>query len=71
MAKLRETLSLRNPATQRTLLVGLAFVAGFIVLGIISIQVWEYSNSVAFVPMPAITYIRKNRPLFRTRITLA
>jgi hypothetical protein len=48
MAKLRETLSLRNPATQRTLLVGLAFVAGFIVLGIISIQVWEYSNSVAF-----------------------
>jgi len=29
-------------------LIGLAFIVGFIVFGIIAIQVWEYSNSVAF-----------------------
>ena len=30
------------------LAIGLAFIVGFIVFGIIAIQVWEYSNSVAF-----------------------
>jgi len=35
-------------AVRRTLLTGLAFIAGFAVLGIIAIQVWEYSNSVSF-----------------------
>jgi hypothetical protein len=48
VAKLREILTLRNPATRRTLLIGLAFIAGLAVLGIAGIQVWEYSNSVDF-----------------------
>jgi hypothetical protein len=48
LAKLREVLSLRNPATRQTLLIGGAFILGFIVLGILGIQSWEYSNSVAF-----------------------
>jgi hypothetical protein len=30
------------------LLTGGAFILGFLVLGVIGIQVWEYSNSVAF-----------------------
>jgi hypothetical protein len=38
----------RKWAIRRTLLVGFAFIAGFIVLGVIAIQVWEYTNSVAF-----------------------
>ncbi len=33
---------------RRALLLALAFLAGFIVLGVIAIQVWEYSNSVGF-----------------------
>ncbi len=33
---------------RQVLLIGGAFILGFIVLGIIAIQVWEYSNSVAF-----------------------
>ena len=37
----------RIPARQ-VLLIGGAFILGFIVLGVIAIQVWEYSNSVAF-----------------------
>jgi hypothetical protein len=48
MAKLEEIFSLRNLATRRTLLTGATFVLGFILLGVIAIQVWEYSNSVAF-----------------------
>jgi hypothetical protein len=48
VARLREILSPRNPATRRTLLTGFAFILGFIVLGVIGIQTWEYSNSVAF-----------------------
>ncbi len=48
MARIRQILSLRNPATRRTLLTGLAFIAGFIVLGVVGVQAWEYSNSVAF-----------------------
>ncbi len=37
----------RIPARQ-VLLIGIAFIVGFIILGVIAIQVWEYSNSVAF-----------------------
>ena len=48
MAKLKETLSLKNPTTRQTLLTGAAFVLGFIVLGVIGIQVWEWSNSTYF-----------------------
>lgn len=48
MAKIKEIFNLKNPTTRRTLLTGLAFIAGFSVLAIISIQGWEYSNSVAF-----------------------
>ena len=48
MAKLKEILSLKNPNTQRTLLTGAAFIIGFVVFGIIGIQVWEWSNSPAF-----------------------
>ena len=48
MAKIRETLSLKNPTTRRTLLTGLAFIGGFIVLAVIAIQGWEYTNSVSF-----------------------
>ena len=38
----------RKNAIRRTLLVGAAFIVGFIIFGIIAIQLWEYSNSVAF-----------------------
>jgi hypothetical protein len=38
----------KRSALRRTLLTGLAFIAGFIVFGVIAIQVWEYSNSVQF-----------------------
>jgi len=38
----------RKRAARRTLLTGLLFIAGFIVLGVLAIQVWEYSNSVPF-----------------------
>ncbi len=48
MAELKGSPSPKNHAIRRTLLTGAAFVLGFIVLGVISIQVWEYSNSVAF-----------------------
>lgn len=48
MSKLKEILNPRNPATRRTLITGAAFIAGFVVLAIISIQGWEYSNSVNF-----------------------
>jgi hypothetical protein len=33
---------------KRTLLIGGAFILGFVILGVIAIQVWEYSNSVDF-----------------------
>jgi hypothetical protein len=33
---------------RRTLITGAVFVVGFIIVGVIGIQVWEYSNSVAF-----------------------
>jgi hypothetical protein len=48
MPKLKKLLSLRNPATRRTLLIGGAFIVGFIVFSIIGIQVWEYTNSTQF-----------------------
>jgi len=38
----------RRRAFWRAVLIGLAFLAGFIVFGIVAIQVWEYSNSVGF-----------------------
>lgn len=45
----------RKRAARRTLLTGLLFIAGFIVLGVLAIQVWEYSNSVPFAPTSATT----------------
>ncbi|MFQ5857796.1 MAG: NapC/NirT family cytochrome c [Anaerolineae bacterium] len=48
MDRLTETFSLKNSAIRRALLIGAAFILGFIVLGVISIRVWEYSNSAAF-----------------------
>lgn len=48
MSKLREILSFRNPTTRRTLLTGVAFILGFIVLTIAGIQTWEWSNSTPF-----------------------
>jgi len=48
MAKLKEIFGPNNHAIRRTLLTGAAFILGFILLGVITIQVWEYSNSVAF-----------------------
>jgi hypothetical protein len=44
----KRKISLRNPATRRTLLTGVAFIAGFIVLAVLGIQLWEWSNSTAF-----------------------
>ncbi|MGD8397467.1 MAG: NapC/NirT family cytochrome c [Anaerolineae bacterium] len=38
----------RRRAIRRTLLTGAAFIAGFVILGVIAIQVWEWSNSVEF-----------------------
>ena len=38
----------RKLAARRTILTGLAFIAGFIVLAIVGTQVWEWSNSTAF-----------------------
>jgi len=38
----------RRALARRALLLALAFFAGFIILGVIAIQVWEYSNSVGF-----------------------
>ena len=39
---------LKRPAARRTLLIGLVFIAGFVVLAVIGTLVWEWSNSVAF-----------------------
>jgi hypothetical protein len=38
----------RKIPTRRVLLIGGAFILGFVILGVIAIQVWEYSNSVEF-----------------------
>jgi hypothetical protein len=43
----KEKRSRRIPARQ-IFLIGGAFIVGFIILGVIAIQVWEYSNSVGF-----------------------
>jgi hypothetical protein len=43
-----ETKRKRRIPGRTVLLIGGAFVLGFVVLGVIAIQVWEYSNSVAF-----------------------
>ena len=44
----KNTRAWRRRAFWRTILIGLAFVAGFIVFGILAIKVWEFSNSVGF-----------------------
>ncbi|MCL7454748.1 MAG: cytochrome c3 family protein [Anaerolineae bacterium] len=38
----------RRRVVRRTLITGGAFIVGFIIFGVIAIQVWEYSNSVSF-----------------------
>ncbi len=48
MSRFRRILGPDKQAVRRTLLTGGAFILGFIVLGVISIQVWEFSNSVSF-----------------------
>jgi hypothetical protein len=48
MAKLKQIFSPQNHAVRRTLLTGAAFILGFIVLGVIGIQTWEWSNSTYF-----------------------
>lgn len=48
VTKIKEFFSSDNHAIRRALLIGVAFVLGFIVLFTVSIQVWEYSNSPAF-----------------------
>ncbi len=40
--------SSRKIPVRQILLIGGAFILGFIILGVIAIQVWEYSNSVEF-----------------------
>jgi hypothetical protein len=40
--------SSKKNGIKRTLLIGGAFILGFVILGVIAIQVWEYSNSVEF-----------------------
>ena len=40
--------SSRKGAVKRTLITGILFIVGFIIFGVIAIQVWEYSNSEAF-----------------------
>ncbi len=45
--KKKRRLFRRIPARQ-ILLIGALFIVGFIVFGVIAIEVWEYSNSVAF-----------------------
>ncbi len=48
MTDSKENGSSRKRAIRRTLLTGAVFIVGFIVLGVIAIQVWEFSNSVDF-----------------------
>ncbi|MFC2029507.1 hypothetical protein ACFLWA_02120 [Chloroflexota bacterium] len=48
LAKSEENTGRRKRAIKRTLIIGGAFVLGFIIFGVVAIQVWEYSNSVAF-----------------------
>ncbi len=48
MVRLKEILSPKNFVTQRALLAGGLFTLGFIILSIVSITAWEYSNSVSF-----------------------
>ena len=47
MTEDKETNARRIP-TRQILFIGFSFVVGFIILGVIAIQVWEYSNSVPF-----------------------
>ena len=48
MTESNEKRNSRKRTVRQTLLIGGAFILGFVVLGVIAIQVWEYSNSVAF-----------------------
>ncbi len=43
-----ESPSSRASTVRQTILIGAGFILGFIILGVIAIQVWEYSNSVDF-----------------------
>ncbi|MGD2207600.1 MAG: NapC/NirT family cytochrome c [Anaerolineae bacterium] len=47
-AKTKKERWFRKIPARQILLIGGAFIVGFIVFGAIAIQVWEYSNSVAF-----------------------
>lgn len=53
MVRLKGTFSLKNRATRRVLLTGVAFILGFIVLGVIAIQVWGYFKVVPVAAQPA------------------
>ena len=44
----KEKSRFRKIPARQILLIGGAFVLGFVILGVIAIQVWEYSNSVPF-----------------------
>jgi hypothetical protein len=48
MAKIKEALNPKNPATQRVLLIGGMFILGFVLFAIAGIQFWEWSNRPAF-----------------------
>jgi len=53
MPRLKETFSPQNPATQRTLLTKAALVLGFVLLGLIAIQVWGYFKAIPVTAQPA------------------
>jgi hypothetical protein len=46
--KKERRLEFRRIPFRQVLLIGGVFIVGFILLGVVAIQVWEYSNSVAF-----------------------
>ena len=48
MTEEKGTTKFRKIPTRQILLIGGAFILGFIILGVIVISVWDYSNSVAF-----------------------
>jgi hypothetical protein len=48
VAGLRQYFSSEGGGLRRTLITGAVFIVGFLIVGIIGIQVWEFSNSVAF-----------------------
>jgi len=48
MAKVKQILSLKNPASQRVLLTGGIFILAFVLLAVAGIQFWEWSNRPTF-----------------------